>query len=143
MPIEEADVFQNLADDLAHVGPLEAKEELLLADCLEILILQAVLHREFEDLSIDAAAFQIEFALLGAYVLEEVAHQEKMDHCDVFHLNSEDAIDACDQTIRVLAQMIQVSWKGLDKHFLLGVVHRLHKESPVKRREHEASTLAS
>ena len=74
MLIQEPNVFQNLADNPTHFRSLEAKEELLFANCLQIFIFQAILHGEFEYFTIHTAAFEIELTLLGSYVLEEIAH---------------------------------------------------------------------
>ena len=114
MLIEVLDVFEHLRDDLVHVWPLESEEDLFFAYRLQVFIFQAVFHAEFEYLAIDAAAFEVEFALFGADVLEQVAHEQNMDDCDVFHLDCEDAIDAGDETVGVLSEMIEVSREGLN-----------------------------
>lgn len=54
---------------------LESKEEIFFADSFKIFVLEAVFHGKFEHFTVDAAAFEIKFALFGTNMFKEISHE--------------------------------------------------------------------
>ena len=54
---------------------LESKEEIFFADSFKIFVLEAVFHGKFEHFTVDAAAFEIKFALFGTNIFKEISHE--------------------------------------------------------------------
>ena len=54
---------------------LESKEEIFFADSFKIFVLKTVFHGEFEHFTVDAATFEIKFALFGTNMFKEISHE--------------------------------------------------------------------
>ena len=103
----EGDIVQDLLADAAHIVTLEQQELIVLAVLLQVHIFQAVLHRErLVHLTINDAALEVELAELVLHLQEQVVHQQDVHFSDVLHLHRVDAVNLCNQTFRILSQMV-------------------------------------